>query len=242
MTSMLRAIAASGRPSVEVGWTTPVSAASWDALCRLHRQQVEILMPSKSWEVSKRRTVSLGPVLPDQDEPRIARLIVKRAFESEGHEVLQWTLEVGPSPQGEPPELLQKLHESLGGRPGLIDLMRSALGDGDLTVARYEIKFLLDAEQWNCRIVPRPLSREFEAPVLELSPEAKIEHMGYRLPEGANGIYELVFTYFHEQPLHMVVARARGTLKLDQGSWLPFADEVKNLIVAKLFSRKEPQT
>ncbi len=198
-------------------------------------------MPSKPREENERKTVSLGPVLPEQDELRIARLVVERTVESEGHEVLDWTLKVGPSPEGEPPDVFKRLHEKMGGRAGLIKLIESALG-GDMMVARYEVRFLLDGEQWNCRIVPRPLSGEFDAPVLELSPEARIEHVGYRLPEGANGIHELVFTYFHEQPLHMVVARARGTLKLAQGTWLPFGDEVRNLIVAKLFSLKDPQT
>ncbi len=237
------------RPWGEVVWYTPASSDLWEELSRLNREAPGFTSNTNgagqrdTGPASSPEQLALGPLLGDGSDRRVALMRVERQREEKPpRERFRWTLNLVTSPIREPPEAVRRLNAHFGGRQGAVDFVARAIALGGLPAALHGLRFQLSEAQWGCRLeFPRRVTAgTTEAAVLDgFCREAYVENVGYRLVGGANGIEEIVFTYLHETATYHVLANARASLKMTTGNWLPFADEVQELIVGTFFARRE---
>jgi hypothetical protein len=226
---------------VEVQWVTPALPETWEGLSKLHQKASRLLGASgQEEEEEKEEVLTLGPVLADQEEPRIGLPRVAREAATSGGYHLRWSLLAKSSPKGEPPEAIRQVDHLLQGRQGLVETMTRALAAGGLPVAEYEIQFTLKQAQWDCRLLPRPVGEEMvDSPLLSICRSAAVEHIGYRLKDGVHGIDEFDITYLHEEQAYVALVLARGILKFSPENWLPFAEDIQELVISRFFVRRE---
>jgi hypothetical protein len=226
------------RPRVTAQWTTPDLSALWEEALRLYQESANLREGEDAASQQEDEAVVLGPVLGEPQDGRIGLLRIERRKHPEGLR-LHWILQILPRPSGEPPEEVQKLHAHFKGRYGLVEIMLQSTATGGPPVAQHHIRFGLQADQWDCKVLPRAVRESpADSPVLEICREAAIEHVGYRLQDGISGIEEVSITYLHEKETYQVTTLARAVLKLERQNWLPFADDIQALIMGRFFASK----
>lgn len=212
--------------TITATWKTPFSRAIWDRLGILKRGTS-----------SDGAFLAVGPVLPDEEEPRIAKVVAHSHDDQELH----WALTVEQAPLDAPPEAIAEHSRALGGRQGLAALLAEALPVGVPAIALFRARVVLPEERFACALVPTVARKEqgHEA-ALRLGRQARLEQVGYRFEGGgAGGLEEIAIVYLHQQHSYAVTLAATGPLKLGAPTWLPFVDDVVDLAVSAFFSPKE---
>lgn len=222
--------------AVRLAWSTPLTEALSAELDTLRTRLLSI-----NKELAEEALVL--PVLPDHDDPRLAVVMV-RPDDTE----CNWSLFLATAPaEGEDaPEQdqnglvpLSEAASVAGGRAALSALITKHWTKPP-TVG-HNIHFHLPGDTWICRTLPskvRPNSED--GPVLTIGTDVTVDEIGYRFTNGANGVSRVSIAFREDPHVYHVDVLARGLLRLGDSRWLPFADEVRELIVSSLFEPKQP--
>lgn len=232
------------RQEVMASFTTPYSEELWQSLARRSSQPD----PDESKQGASKLLV-FGPALPEGEDDRIAHLMV-HVHEDEDDEVeadaeemtkrpmLHWILVLVPKPSGEPPEAIKAENAKIGGRQGLIKMLEEIVPSPWTRAARFRIQCVLSRLDWICRVLPPgPVQGTRHDMALRLGTPAYMEQIGYRYENGANGLSEVAIIYQHEENDYAVTIRGNGLLRLEAESWLPYADELVNMITDAFFTK-----
>jgi hypothetical protein len=222
------------QPTVEITWTSPfVGDEEWRRLVALAGRSPK--------DLSNCEEILLGYALAWGSEPRMARLRVERCAHQtdtfpEPHH--HWTLRVSKQPGASPPEIIAKGVERVGGREGVLRIVRDALSSVPMPIAGHRIEFWVPLSEYACRVLPRE-PQPCDALVQELGSALHVEQVGYRLEGGVHGIEEIELMYDHEDERFRVVTKARAPLEVASSErWAPFATQVSELLLAKIFQRR----
>ncbi len=206
-------------------WWTPPSGDIWDKL--------------KSLGVADKDSpgfLRLGPVLPTGEERRMATVSVHQCIDNEIH----WTLTVRPAPTAEAPDRIRERDLSLGGRSGLATLLAHALPAGS-DIASFKTQLRIPEAEFTCAALPVKLDKNSgHDTALRFGREARLEQVGYRFEGGANGIGEIAIIYLHSEGEYLINLNAYGPLKLSSDTWLPFANEIRDVAIGAFFALKDP--
>jgi hypothetical protein len=211
---------------VTATWTTHFSADLWKKL-----EGRKALVKSEDYVV-------LGPTLPNEDDPRIAEVVVHR---HEDQDELHWMLTVRAAPSSEPPESIKAHDRTLGGRAGLASLLAEGFAPGAPSIATFHIRLRFAEDRYCCTLIPTMVEKgSGHDAALQLGHAVRLEQIGYRFEcGGAGGIQEVVLIYLHRDGKYAATAAATGPLKLSSKTWLPFADDVSELVQNTFFSPRE---
>jgi hypothetical protein len=210
-------------------WKTPFSDNLWKKLDSL-----------KAAAPAQDDFVNLGPTLPDDQERRIAEVVVHR---DEDEDDLHWILAVRSVPSDEPPDHIRQHDEQLGGRRGLSSLLAEAFPSGAPAVGSFRLRLLFPENEFTCLMIPAAVKKGggHDAALL-LGRDAQLEQVGYRFEGGgAGGIEEVALIYRHQERRYDALVSATGPLKLTAPTWLPFAADVGELVQNTFFSPREVQ-
>ena len=186
---------------------------------------------------------SLGPALPDDEEPRLAEVVIGDGIDGGESDGLLWNLVVHKAPSGQAPDRIVERNERLGGRQGLAKLLVEGFPARTPQVALFHVKLRLDASDYDCSVLPQALQPGGgHESALSLASKANLEQVGYRFEDGVSGIKEATLIYLHEENAYSVTILAKGLLKLRSATWLPYADEIADLIVTTFFVHRESGT
>lgn len=213
--------------NVTVSWKTPYSDEVWEKL-----EGIATLDEEKFF--------SLGPTLPKEAELE-RRSAVVGVHRHEGKNELHWVLNVQAVPSDEPPPHIRERDEKLGGRSGLASLLAQALPTSAPAVGAFQVRLFFPEAEFTCPMIPAGIEAgsAHEAALL-LGRGARIEQLGYRFEGGgAGGIEEVVLIYEHLRNRYRATISAIGLLKFTSPTWLPFADDVAELVAATFFVVKE---
>ena len=217
--------------TVTASWETEYVDEVW--------QRVEkVGIPSKR---GKRSLWFVGPVLPDANESRLAEVAV-HSHEATDDEpaIIHWSLNVRPPPDSDPPDEALERDQRVGGREGLSQLLADGFSGFTSQVALFSITLRLGRTRYACRVLPRKIQRGSEhEPALVLADSTSLEQVGYRFEDGASGLQEVTIVYLHQENEYSVRIQAKGHLKLGISTWLPYADEIAELIVGTFFRIEE---
>lgn len=225
--SLPHAMLSPDRKIVTATWETPLSGDFWKKLENYKADTSET-----------RGVFTLGPILPDDDDARIATAIVHR---HEGEGELHWALAVRPAPPSEPPESVKRHDRLIGGRRGLCSLLMEAFAPGVPAVARFDVRLFFSDVRFRCALIPTVVEQGggHDAALL-LGRDARLEQVGYRFESGGvGGIQEVALMYLHVDGQYRAVTSAVGPLKLGYRTWLPFADDISELVQNAFFSPAE---
>lgn len=222
-------------PIVEVTWSSPfVGAEEWNRLVALAGRSRK--------DPSGCEDILLGYALAWGAETRMATLRLERCAHKtdtlpDPHH--HWSLRIQKQPRVSPPEHVVKGVERLGGREGLIRIVTNALSDVPMPIAGHVIEFWVPKAEYACRVLPRE-PQPCDGAVQELGRTLHVEQVGYRLVGGVHGIEEIELTYDHQDDGVRVKAQARAPLEVASAErWVPFANQVAELLLAKVFQRSE---
>lgn len=213
-------------------WETAYSDAVWQKLESVKSSvRIEQTPPSAS------NFLTLGPTLPDAEEPRVAEVVAHRHEDSAE---IYWVLTTWSAPDGEPPAHVKESNTRIGSRKGLAQLLADCLPIDAPDVATFQIRLLVDGSSHKCRSIPAaPLERGgLHDAALSLGREVRLEQVGYRFEVGTQGIEEIAIVYLHKKNAFSVSISANGLLKLKSTTWLPYADEVADLVLNTFFSTR----
>jgi hypothetical protein len=210
-------------------WETPYTSEVWDVLQEKKtnaRTQGDIDM------------LSFGPALPDNEDARVAMLTVHihRGDETvQEKRALHWTLSARQPPKSDPPEQLREDDKKLGGRSGLMKLLESCMA-GVPPIASYQLVMKLPGSEYQCKILPKEVSaNEGHDIAVSLARTSRLEQMGYRFENSPYGLEEVALIYDHEDELVILNVRAEGVLRPGSKTWLPYADEVSDVLIKAFF-------
>ncbi|MCC6558054.1 MAG: hypothetical protein IT372_34335 [Polyangiaceae bacterium] len=219
--------------TVLASWETPYTDDVW-----------EVLQQKKTDERTQKDidVLSFGPALPDEEEGRVALLTVHVHRENEKEQAeapreLHWTLVVSPPPSDEVPEKVRTIDRNLEGRRGLLTLIERCIV-GVPPVALFRLTMNIPGSEYRCKVLPKEISRGGEHDIAaSLSRTSRMEQVGYRFEDSPYGLEEMAIIYDHEDDAVIVNTRARGILKLGSRTWLPYAEEVADIVLKAFFSR-----
>lgn len=216
--------------TLSAAWETPYAEDVWGRLAEVQTDSYD-----EQHGDSTAAVLTVGPVLGDGDEPRMATLAVRRR---EGSARLVWDLTVQAAPEGEPPPSIRELDAKVGGRTGLVRLLAAGLPADAVAIGVFRIHLLVARAEYTCRVLPRLLgSGDALAPLLPLSDGVSMEQVGYRFPTAVGGVEEVVLVYLHKSDAFSVRVLANGLLKLNAPTWLPYADEAEEIALKAFFTR-----
>ena len=210
-----------------VNWKTPYSDEVWEKL-----EGVTTL--------DEEEFFSLGPTFPKEEELE-RRSAVVGVHRHEDTNELHWVLSVQAAPSDEPPAHIKERDEKLGGRGGLASLLAQALPSSAPAVGAFHVRLFFPEAEFTCPMIPAVVAAggSHEA-VLQLGRGARLEQIGYRFEGGgAGGIEEVVLIYEHLYGRYRANISATGLLKLNSPTWLPFADDIAELVSHTFFAPKE---
>lgn len=224
--------------TIVAAWETPYTRDVWDVL----QEKKTNAQTHNAQTHEEMELLSFGPVLPDDEEDRVAHLTVHvRREENESAErqpALYWTLVVRQPPSGEPPENVKEDNRKLEGRRGLMKLFERCIV-GVPPVASLRLTMNVAGAAYGCRILPREISRGGEHDIAaNLSQTSRLEQVGYRFEGSPYGLEEMAIIYDHEDDVFIVSVRASGILRLGSRTWLPYAEEVADVVLKAFFSRR----
>lgn len=216
--------------SVSAFWDTPYSEEIWKRLEAVKSDSVAIDDSSKALA-----TLALAVGLPDATEPRVARAIVHRHLDDEEEsERIHWTLAISQAPSSEPPSDILAEGERVGGRVGLANLVAGCILEDVPPVGAFIIRLRIKQTQYKCKVLPAAPQRG--DPSVGLGRPTIQEQIGYRFENGVSGLEELSIVYVHLDDLFSVTIRARGLLNLKAATWLPYANDVAELVCGTFFT------
>lgn len=220
---------------VAASWTTAYSDERW-AVLEGHKTETPFDVPDEQ----QSDWLALGPALPDETEDRVAIVVVHRhrgEAEGDGRSArLDWQLTVQPAPGGDPVEKIVSHNAKLGGRPGLMKLLTTAGAGGTPQVGRFLVRFVVEEAARRCKVLPVPLEQAgHHGPAATLGRGARLEQVGYRYESGAIGLEEVSIVYLHTERVFSVSVHANGSLRLGSTTWLPYANEVAELVLDSFF-------
>lgn len=214
--------------NITVTWKTPYSDEVWEKLEGIANCDEESYL-------------SLGPTLPDAQEHRTAAVVVHR---HEDEAQLHWMLNVQAAPSSEPPGHVKENDEKVGGRGGLASLLEQALPSAAPAVGGFRVLLSFPEAEFTCPVLLgaiKPGDGHDAAQLLGRG--AQLEQIGYRFDGGgAGGIEEVVLIYEHLRSRYRANISATGSLKLSSPTWLPFADDVADLVSGTFFASKETKS
>ncbi|HEX3849644.1 MAG TPA: hypothetical protein VHW01_01685 [Polyangiaceae bacterium] len=221
---------------VTVSWKTE-RTDTLDAKFADYRQRLRQIDADSSEATSDNDETDVGlPALPTSDDPRLAVLIVR--MEDSAY---NWSLFLGDPPTDEDDgtaAILSKAAAIAGGADAIREL--AASNWKTTPSVDHRIHFHVPGEGWNCRTLPTRIGEECEdAPALAIGAEASVAEIGYRFASGANGISSVHIAHGEKRDTYHVDVEARGLLRLGKSSWLPFADDVREVVLGALFERKQ---
>lgn len=151
--------------NVNVTWKTPYSAEVWEKLESIAR-------------IEEENYLSLGPTLPDEQDPRTA-VVVVHCPEDEAQ--FHWVFNVQAAPSDEPPPRVKENDKKLGGRSGLASLLAQSLPLAAPAVGGFQAHLFLLETEFTCPMIPAAieLGSVHDAALL-LGRGARLEQIGYR--------------------------------------------------------------
>lgn len=218
--------------SVTAFWATPYSEENWK---RLEAAKSDGAILSDEDDEGDEDVVSLPLAigLPDEDEPRVARVMVHRSLNGEDSDRIHWTLMVSRAPTSAPPEDVVAEGAKIGGRVGLANFIAGFIQDG-APVGSFFITMRVNQAARKCKVLPaKPHQND---PAMDLGRPAIQEQIGYRFENGVNGLEEVAIVYDHKNDWFEVTILARGLLNLKATTWLPYAGDVEKLVLGAFFT------
>jgi hypothetical protein len=217
--------------TVIVSWDTPYTREAWESLQR---------KAASSNTQEGMELLSLGPALPDEEDERIALLFAHIHHGGDDGKVpqeLHWTLNVRPRPKSEPPDQVKKDNETLGGRPGLMNLLDQSI-TGVPPVASFQLTSVVSNE-YQCKVLPRSVvARGGEHNIAaSLARTTRLEQIGYRFEDSPYGLEEVAIVYAHREDHFIVTIRARIPLRIGTKRWLPPADDMRDIVLKAFFEK-----
>lgn len=164
----------------------------------------------------------LAPVLSDSDSAFMADIALLTELEPQNNLTdLHWMVRIEPRPPHEPPKDIVELNERMGGWAGVLSLVEEVKPNQH---AAYSIKVDVDASNWRCRMIPRPvLPNTVDESIIAIAPDWQIEQIGYRQPTGKLGIVEFSIIFHHRPKCYRVWIQAVGGLDFNSTLLLPYA-------------------
>jgi hypothetical protein len=208
---------------VRANWKGPFSPKLWRELS---------LAAGSSGSSSEADRLTIGPGLPSKNDARVAVLTARKAAK-----LINYGFVVDRPPDAEPPKSVTQADRRCGGHEGLRALLAKTAGRGAAPIATYSVHLHLKHSRWSCFAIPRPAD-DADVAVRNLSRAANVERIGYRLDGGANGLEEIDITFYHLEDEFRVDMRARGVLRPGESKFLPYADDVRDLVVANFFKER----
>jgi hypothetical protein len=221
-------------PEVQVEWVT--SASIWEALENLQNKMKEgVALPE---DFPLRDPLVLGPVSGDLDS-RFVRVSAMKANAPDG-KMLHWALTTSDNPEGVPQDIIDAFDRNLGGREGLLNSLTEILIGPKVLIATYSIRLHLSSERWRCVLMPGQPREADQQHLRDISSHIEVEHIGYRIRDGAHGIEEIILGHLPDESIYYADITARGGLRLltNRGRFLPFVDDVLELAIERLFTRE----
>lgn len=219
---------------VRLTWTTPLSAVLSTEISSF-RERLRAVQP----ELAEDGIVL--PVLPGPHDSRLAILMVRP-----GGDDCRWSLFLADTPEDDDDEAgeegddegnrisLNSAAEVAGGREQVAAFATRHWPKPPTVV--HSIHFHLSSGQWRCRTLPTTVQAESEdGPVLSIGTDATVDEISYRFTNGANGVSRVSISCREDPTEYLVDISARGLLRIGDTRWIPFADEVRDLIVNSLF-------
>lgn len=225
---------------VRLAWKTPASSETTSRL-KAMQGRIQEAQAKASGEVAETSdedvdddsTELVAPVMPSGPEDRIAFVIVRR----EGEEYA-WSLLLA-----EPPEERDEPTVLAGEAAGGMDAVRGLIEEcwDNRPTTSHSLHFHLPTTVWHCPSVPSSVSEHSEEnkAVLSISSSAVVEGVAFRLNSGANGITNVRILYGTEGKNYYVDVAALGLVRLGKERWLPFADDVRDVVIGAFFTKKE---
>lgn len=225
--------------SVRLAWTTAISDELTADIASYRQRLISVQKG-----LADDQAVVL-PVVPGEHDSRLAILVIRP-----GKEDCHWSFFLA-----EPPEEVQEGDEDEqddedGDPQNMVPLTSAAkaIGGKDAVVAlvtkhwtsaptvNHNVHFHLSTKKWACRTLPTTVIQGSEdEPALSIGAKATVDEIGYQFVDGANGVSRVSIALREESETFHVDALARGLLKLYDSRWVPFAEEVKALILSALF-------
>ena len=173
---------------VLASWVTPWSEEVWATLASLSSGE-----PS----AEPRWQLFLGPVLPDETEPRIASLVVVRPRDESSKDDrpprIVWTLDIRPAPKGDPPDNIVKASAKLGGRAKFAQTLADPATNPGPPIGVFRIRLRIEESAYRCNVLPVVLDEAIAPaePATHLGRAVTREQIGYRLTTGLTDLMNL---------------------------------------------------
>lgn len=209
----------------QVAWSTESAPDLRTELERL-KELLQFIPPAAP---GLEKTVGI-PIAPLPKDNRMAILVVDFSED----ESVAWTLVLTQAPKAGLKNV-EKASVKAGGRDAVTRLAQHWWGKTAPTVD-HRIHFHAKAKSWKCRSIPTDIVAGSEdESALSISDDAVVESVGYRFQNGAHGIMNVSIDHEETTDEFSVTARAKGILKFGTETWLPFATEVRDVLLETLF-------
>ncbi len=182
----------------------------------------------------------IGPILGSSPDSTLMTNVHLAYEAGDAPAELFWHLHISRQPSGSPPDSIVKENVRLGGWDGLVHQIKRTQHPKP---ARYRVIFDIDASNWACRMLPRPVpSAMDDACMLGLGPDWQVEQIGYRQPAADLGITELAIVFLHDPNVFRVTVHANGGLELGANMTLPYINNSIRSVMRYCFQAitKEP--
>lgn len=209
--------------SVLATWTTKVDDDAWRAICvRPDVQAREDVL------------IIIGPIPGDTVDPRKATAFAVRGDEDD----VRVSLEVSAPPDEAPPEEVLNRANAWGGLTGLREFLRQAFVPAG-TVATYSVHFHVDSDKYRPLLLPFTLPSSALSVAELIGSEPTVTAISLAFEHGAvQGIEEIQLRGCGTDDSLAVDVSARGAARLsDEERWLPYADELRDVILGNLFAK-----
>lgn len=231
---------------VSASFTLPYVEVLWEGLVQESAQ-----LGSDEAVSGDSRLLVFGPALSDGADDRIAHLVIhthdreekihdgeaKGDSEEQGEKKsLHGVFALRPKPSTEPPDVVKKKNDALGGRSGLIRILERVAPPKWIRSALFRVQCVLSRDDWTCNILPTVAvsGSRYEA-ALRLGAPAYLEHVRYRYENGVNGLSEVAIEYGHEEREYEMTLRGKGLMRFESERWLPYADDLLTMAIAAFF-------
>jgi hypothetical protein len=212
------------RVAFDIRWSSTWNSERWISLKALSGGSENVYPPPPD-DVE---VLSFGPVFDENDQ--IVTLI---AIHPRDADKCDWVMHVDGRPRGDVPSEILDAANKMGGLDGLSRVILSTQENNLPPTGVYSIRVTLVESDWTCRVMPRPVAPD--SPVARLDLKARLEQVGYRLPDGPLGLAEFVIVYDHEHQRFQVRIRAHGIVKVGEG--FEYVQQVATLVTGAMFEQ-----
>lgn len=210
--------------TTRVRWRTPFDANLWTKFAGFAGKKPSSRSPTN---------IQVGLALPEGRDGYIADLFGNR----NGRKYIYWILNVKPRPDSDPPKNVVIASEKIGGVQGLHKFIEDNIVSSVSIAAFYECRVNLNGSAgWECNLVPSDIGTE-QLPS-DIGQGGRLEEIGFRFQNGANGLEEFAITYGHQDDSYILIYMANGLLKVGEGMSLPFVSEMTDFLLSRLFVKR----